>query len=102
MKCQVMLMIDHIDIYSARNKSEMLFDSIRVAQLRIGKMLTDRPIQLLYPLELHCEGITTTNEDEKKNELNPSATEFRPKGTAAEIAKWRLKDITIEEDDGDI
>ena len=75
---------------------------IRVAQLRIGKMLIDRPIQLLYPLELHCEGITTTNEDEKKNELNPSATEFRPKGTAAEIAKWRLKDITIDEDDGDI
>ena len=49
-----------------------------VAQLRIGKNLTDRPIQLLYPLELYCEGITT-NEDEKKNELNPSPTEFRLK-----------------------
>ena len=60
---------------------------IQVAQLRIGKKLIDRPIQLLYPLELHCEGITTTNEDEKKNELNPSATEFYPKRTAAEFAK---------------
>ena len=29
---------------------------IRVAQLRIGKKLIDRPIQLLYPLELYCEG----------------------------------------------
>ena len=75
-------------------------NSIRVAQLRIGKLI-DRPIQLLYPLELHCEGITTTNGDEKKNELNPSVTEFRPKRTAAEIAKWRLKDIATEED-GDI
>ena len=75
---------------------------IRVAQLRIGKKLIDRPIQLLYPLELHCEGMTPTNKDEKKNELNPSATEFRPKRTAAEIAKWRLKDIVIENDDGDI
>ena len=74
---------------------------IRVAQLHIGKKIIDRPIQLLYPLELHCEGITTTNEDEKKNELNPLVTEFRPKSTAAEIAKWRLKDIVIE-DDGDI
>ena len=60
---------------------------IQVAQLRIGKKLIDRPIQLLYPLELYCEGITTTNEDEKKNELNLSATEFHPKRTAAEIAK---------------
>ena len=37
-------------------------------------------------MELHCKGITPTNKDEKKNELNPSATEFRPKRTAAEIA----------------
>ena len=39
---------------------------IRVAQLRIRKKLTDRPIQLLYPSELYCEGIPT-NEDGKKN-----------------------------------
>ena len=32
----------------------------------------------------------------------PSATEFRPKRTAAEIAKWRLKGIANEDDDGDI
>ena len=38
------------------------------------------------------EDITGTNEDEKKNELNPSVTEFRPKRAAAEIGKWRLKD----------
>ena len=75
---------------------------IRVAQLRTGKKLIDRPIQLLYPLELHCKGITPTNKDEKKNELNPSATKFGPKRTAAEIAKWRLRDIAIEDDDGDI
>ena len=64
--------------------------------------LIDRPIQLLYPLELHCEGITTANEDEKKNQLNPSAKEFRPKRTAAEIANGRLKDIAMEDDDDDI
>ena len=36
---------------------------IPVARLRIGKKLTDRPIQLFYTLELHCEGITPTNKD---------------------------------------
>ena len=75
---------------------------IRVAELRIGKKLIDRPIQLLYLLELHCDGITTTNNDEKKNELNPSATDFRPKQTAAKMAKWRLKDTFAEEDGGNI
>ena len=74
---------------------------IWVAQLRIGKKLIDWPIQLLYPLELHCEGITTTNENEKKDELNSLATQFHPKRTAAEIAKWQFK-ITAIEDDGDI
>ena len=47
---------------------------IRVAQLRIRKKLIDRPIQLLYLLEIYCEGITITNEDEIKNELHLSAT----------------------------
>ena len=75
---------------------------IRVAQLRLGKKLIDRPIQLPYPLELHCESITPTSKDENKNELNPSVTEFRPKRTAAETTKWRLKNIAIENDDGDI
>ena len=77
-------------------------NTIWLAQFRIGRKLIDRPIQLLYPLELRCEGIATTNEDDKKNELNQSATEFRPKRTAAEIAKLRLKDIAIEDGDGDI
>ena len=75
---------------------------IRVAQLRIRKKLFDRPIQLLYRLELHYEGITTTNKDEKKNELNPSATELHSKRTAAEVTKWQLKGIATEDDDGDI
>ena len=77
-------------------------DIIQVAQLRIGKKLIDRPIQLHYPLDLYCEGVTTINEDEKKHELNTSAMEFCPKRTAAEIPKWRLKDIAVGEDDGGI
>ena len=60
---------------------------IQVVQLHIGKKLTDRPIQLLYPLQLHSKGIKAINKDEKKNELNSSATEFHPKITAAEIVK---------------
>ena len=74
---------------------------VGVPQLRIWKKLIDRPFQLLYPLELHCVGITT-NENEKKSKLNPSATEFRPKRIPAEIAKWHLKEIVVEEDDNDL
>ena len=51
---------------------------------------------------MHCESITPTKKDEKKKELNPLATEFCPKQTAAEIAKWRLEDIAIEDDDCDL
>ena len=75
---------------------------IRSDQLGTRKTLIDRPIQLLYSLELHCEGITPTSGDETKNELKRSATEFCPKRTAAEIAKWPLKVIAIKDDDGDI
>ena len=73
-----------------------------VAQLRIGKKLIDQALQLFYSLKLHCENIKTANEDEKKNELNPSSTGYCQKGIVAEIEKWRLKDIAIEEDHGDI
>ena len=75
---------------------------IEVAQWRIGKKLIYQPIQRLCSLELLCEGITITSKDEKKNKLNQSATEFRPRRTASEIKKRRIKDITNEEDDGDI
>ena len=38
----------------------------------------------------------------KKNpELNPSATESRPKGTAVEIQMWCLKDIAVKDEDDD-
>ena len=74
---------------------------VGVPQLCIWKKLIDRPFQLLYPLELHCVGITT-NENEKKSKLNPSATEFRPKRIPAEIEKWHLKKIIVEEDDNDL
>ena len=66
------------------------------------KKLIDQPIQLLCSLELNCEGITITHKYEIKNKLNQSATEFRPKRTASETTKWWIKDIIIEEDDGDI
>lgn len=43
-----------------------------------------------------------TREDEKKKELDPSATEFHLKRTAAEIWKLSLKDIAFEKDDDTI
>ena len=48
---------------------------IRSARLRAGKPCKERPIQFLYPLELHCD---------PKDEipLNPTAKKFQGKGKA--------------------
>lgn len=54
----------------------------------------DRPIQLLYPLELHCNDykIDLKDQDKEINEL--SATAIRPWRTAARITKvWKVINI---------
>ena len=64
-------------------------------------LMVDPELYVIFGLSTFFPGNAPapTNKHEKKNELNPSATEFRLKRTAAEIAKWRLKDIAIEDDD---
>ena len=62
----------------------------------------DRPIQLLYPLELHynrCTTKTKQHESDKKK-LNIEAKEFRPKRKAGAIALAKIKD-KAEHDDSD-
>ena len=59
-----------------------------------GKSFMERPIQFLYPLELHCDG-------EKKRDisLNPAAKEFRPQRTAASDAKENIQVICDQEEE---
>ena len=58
-------------------------DQIRGAQVKTPRGYLDRPIQLLYPLELHCNRykIKQKQHESDKKKLNVEAKEFRPKIT---------------------
>ena len=69
---------------------------------------------MLYPLELHCNKITSdgavprteevsSNGDiqGKLGELNVNASEFRPKRTAAIIGSIKMNDMVANETDGE-
>ena len=65
---------------------------VRGVQLNSRKTTIDRPIHYLYPMEL-------STEQRKKAEqvLNPETKLFRPRRTAAELAKEKIK-IWAEEE----
>ena len=70
-------------------------DQIRGARMKIPRGYLDRPIQLLYPLELHCNRykIKSKQHESDKKKLNVEAREFRSKRTAGAIALAKIKDI---------
>ena len=47
---------------------------VRAAILRAGKSYLERPVQLLYPLELSCDRAT---KEPEKAKLNPDAATFK-------------------------
>ena len=74
-------------------------DVIRGVKLRTPKSHTERPIQYLYPLELHCEMEKSTRKSKNTNhkKLNADAKEYRPRRTAAAIAEMRTRGIVAEQ-----
>ena len=70
---------------------------IRAVGLRAAKNYLERPIQLLYSMELHCNTVRNT-----EAKLNSNVEEFRPsrqKRTTAAVAKVKIQDIQQEDDD---
>ena len=65
---------------------------VRAVELRYNKGTLQRPVQLLYPLELSCDV-------KAKVPLHADAQEFRPRRKAAEIAKIRISDQLNAMDD---
>lgn len=59
---------------------------VRGVRLRTGKSFMERPVQFLYPLELHCG-----REEKGEISLNPAAKEFKPKRKAASDAKKNIQ-----------
>ena len=76
-------------------------DQIRGARVKTPRGYLDRPIQLLYPLKLHCNRYKIkSKQHESDKKLNVKAKEFRPKRTEGAIALAKIKDIA-EHDDSD-
>ena len=65
---------------------------IRSVRIRTGKSIIERPIQLLYPMELRCDSKTATRNTQDDKKLNANAEEFQPKKSAAAVAEQRIKD----------
>ena len=87
---------------------------IRSVQIKTAKGCLERPIQLLYPLELHCNEITSddavprteespSNDDtqSKPDELKVNALEFRPKRTVAITGSIKMNVVVANKTDGE-
>ena len=102
------------DRHSERTRNTKKDQEIRSVQIKTAKGCLERPIQLLYLLELHCNKIpsygtvprteeVSSNGDiqSKLGELNVNASEFRPKRTAAIIGTIKMSDMVANETDGE-
>ena len=76
-------------------------DVIRGVKLGTPKSHIERPIQHLYPLELHCdmEKSTSKSKNTSHNKLNVDVKEYRPRRTAGAIAEMQTRDIIAEQSD---
>ena len=75
-------------------------DQIRGARMKILRGYLDRPIQLLYSLELHCNKykVKSKQHESDKKKLNVEAREFHSKRTAGATALAKIKDIAEHDD----
>ena len=67
-------------------------NTIRSIRTRTGKNVIERPIQMLYPMELHCDSKSTTNNIQDDKTLNVNTEEFRPKRSSS-AAEQKIRDI---------
>ena len=72
-------------------------NTIRSIRIHTGKNVIERPIQLLYPMELHCDSKSTTSNTQDDKTLNVNAKEFRPKRSGAAAGEQRIRDTADNE-----
>ena len=72
---------------------------VRAVQTQVGTKFLVRPIQLLYPLELHCDVPAREVKEQEETNMNVNAKEFRPIRNAAAIADTQVQDINATNDD---
>ena len=64
---------------------------VRGVRLQTARGELERPIQAIYPLELHCD-------PPQQPQMNPEAREFRPRRAAAVEAQERNQIVALQED----
>ena len=69
----------------------------RAVQLRTKNRVIERPVQHLYPLELHCNGYEKVSTEENQ-QLNPNVCEFVPRRAAAAEAVARIKQLAEKDE----
>ena len=72
---------------------------VRAVQIQVETKFLVRPIQLLYPLELHCDVPAREVKEQVETNFNVDAKEFRPRHNAAAIVDARIQDINATNDD---
>ena len=79
-------------LVSLRNHTKRMITVIRAAKLRPRKTYIERPIQVLYPLELSSDTWKKqkTVHQCSNQPLNINASEFKPRRNAAAITKFRI------------
>ena len=59
---------------------------LRAVQIQVGTKFLCRPIQLLYPLELHCDVPAREVKQQEEINLNINVKELWPRRNAAAVA----------------
>ena len=72
-------------------------NTIRSIRIHTRKSVIERPTQLLYLMELHCDSRTTTSNNQGEKTLDINAEEFQPKRSEAAVVEQRMRDIADNE-----
>ena len=72
-------------------------NTIRSVRIRTRKGIIERPIQLLYPVDLYCDSKTINSKTQDNKTLNVGAEEFRAKRSAAAVAEQGIIGIKDNE-----
>ena len=72
-------------------------NTIRSVRIRTRKSIIERPIQLLYPVDLYCDSKTINSKTQVNKTLNVGAEEFRAKRSAAAVAEQGIIGIKDNE-----
>ena len=73
-------------------------EALRAVQMQVRTKFMVQPIQVQYPLELHCDVPAKEVKVQEETNLNTGVREYRPRPNAAATADARIQDINATND----